>query len=482
LLVATDARNNIYEHEGEADNSKYSFININIPPPSDLLVGTIQSPAHAFAGQPVKIDYTIRNKGLNPATGIMSDGIYLSKDEKWDIGDQLIGTVNGTINLAPNGEITRSLISEVTGASVGSYKVIVKTDLLNNITETNDANNTGAGIDSIKIDVKELLLTISAKDTLKNNTYLYYRIEIPDSLAGETLLATLKSDSTLASNELYIKAGSVPSRSVYDFNYGTTSGENQEVLIPALHGGTYYLAAFGSNETSARQSITLNASILPFAIRAIESNKGGNTGSVTVEIRGSKFEPNMQIRLDNGTGASTPATNVYYVNSTRLFASFDLRNQPLGLYNVTARKTNNAFTVLDKGFEIVAGSGGGFYISGNNTTAEPGCDPGATGGLNSLVQVSVQHPPASRRNRVVAITIFFGNAGNVDLPIPTRFIFSKYGAPLSFTVDGLIENLQELPIEFKETNGPPNVLRPGATGAVTVYTKAVAPMNFILSD
>ena len=87
-----------------------------------------------------------------------------------------------------------------------------------------------------------------------------------------------------------------------------------------------------------------------------------------------------------------------------------------------------------------------------------------------------------RRNRVIAITVFFGNGSNVDQPVPTRFVYSTGGAPLSFTVDGLSENHQELQLEFKENNGPPDILRPGATGSITFYTKAVAPLTFVLSD
>jgi hypothetical protein len=212
----------------------------------------------------------------------------------------------------------------------------------------------------------------------------------------------------------------------------------------------------------------------------VVSNKGGNTGPVTIELKGSKFEPGMQVKLEGAT--TIIASNVYFVNSTKLFVTFNLLSKPLGFYTVSARKANNSVASLNNAFEIVAGSGGGFYITGDNGTADPGCDPHASNGINSLINISAQYPPASRRNRVIAITVFFGNSGNVDLPVPTRFVFSRDGAPLSMTVDGLPENLQELPLEFREANGPPNILRPGATGSITFYTKSIAPMYFIVSD
>jgi hypothetical protein len=49
-------------------------------------------------------------------------------------------------------------------------------------------------------------------------------------------------------------------------------------------------------------------------------------------------------------------------------------------------------------------------------------------------------------------------------------------------VNGLTNNKQDLHLEFKESKGPPNVLRPGATGSITFYTKAIAPLTFMLAE
>ncbi|HET6994848.1 MAG TPA: CARDB domain-containing protein, partial [Chitinophagaceae bacterium] len=480
LIVGTDIHNNVFEYQAESNNSKYSFINVISPPPSDLVVTSVQSPLTAIAGQSVNISYTVKNTGLNPANGSLKDGIYLSRDDAWDISDPLIAVEPVQVNLAPGGEITRNATVKLTGVGIGSYKMLVRTDILDNIVEANNANNNQVSEDTIHIDVKLLPLNVVTPDTLVNNTYLYYKIQVPDSLVGETLLVTLESDSTHASNEMYIKFGNVPSRAVFDFNHGTTLGWNQELIVPALQAGTYYLASYGNNTSGSLQIIRLKASILPFAIRSVNSNRGGNTGSVTVELKGSKFEPGMQIKLDNGA-TTIIASSVYYVNTTKLFATFNLLNKPLGQYTVSARKANNSLASLTNGFEIIAGSGGGFYIT-DNGTADPGCDPHASNGINALINISAQYPPASRRNRVIAITVFFGNSGNVDLPVPTRFVFSRDGAPLSMTVEGLTQNLQELSLEFRENNGPPNILRPGATGSITFYTKSIANMYFIVSD
>jgi hypothetical protein len=481
LILVADWQNLIYEHEAENNNSSYSFLHVTQPLPADLIATNIQQPLQGIAGNEIPISYTIRNAGTYPANGMMSDAIYLSADSVWDISDALIGTVSGQINLAPNGEIQRTANAVITGTGLGQHHVIIKTDRLNNIIETNDANNTGISTGKILIDVKPLLLNTLTPDLLKNDKYLYYRIDIPSSLTGQSLLIKLNSDTVHAGNELYVRRGDIPSRAVFDFNHGTLAGAKQELLIPLLKEGTYYLAVYGNNSNTISQQVTLHASILPFAIRYVNSNKGGNTGVVTLRLDGSRFEPGMVIKL-NGADATITATQLHFVSSTTVFASFNLLGRPQGVYSVTAQNSAAETATLTNGFEIVKGSGGGFYVSDHEGTAGAGCDPDATNGINSLIQATIQHPSSTRPDRVVAITIFFGNSGNVDLPIPTRFIYSLDGAPLGFSVAELSENKHELSLEFRETNGPPNILRPGATGAITIYTKATAPLNFLLSD
>ena len=56
-------------------------------------------------------------------------------------------------------------------------------------------------------------------NTLTNNTPIYYRIDIPNTLAGETLLIEMKGDSIYGRNELYISHNKVPTRSNFDLSH-----------------------------------------------------------------------------------------------------------------------------------------------------------------------------------------------------------------------------------------------------------------------
>ncbi len=61
---------------------------------------------------------------------------------------------------------------------------------------------------------------------------------------------------------------------------------------------------YGETSNGTEQEIELLAKILNFTLRSIETNIGGNTGTVTVEIEGSKFDNTMQIALENGTNTN----------------------------------------------------------------------------------------------------------------------------------------------------------------------------------
>src|SRR5690606_39064459 len=50
LILQTDAKNAVYEHNGEDNNIVVRSLQIDQPPPADLLVNSISLPANAIAG------------------------------------------------------------------------------------------------------------------------------------------------------------------------------------------------------------------------------------------------------------------------------------------------------------------------------------------------------------------------------------------------------------------------------------------------
>jgi len=225
----------------------------------------------------------------------------------------------------------------------------------------------------------------------------------------------------------------------------------------------------------------LYAHVLPFILTSVNANHGGNTGNITVEITGSKFSSDMQVILHPVSGGSEiVAGALNLANASRGFATFNLLNKAIGTNDVILRKPDNSTTMLSAAFLIEAGNSGGFYIGGISNTGQsgtpdqPGCNPGANAGINQQLSVNVDLPARALLNRGFSIKIFYGNASNVDIPVPTRFLISQDANAISLTPSGLTDNKMDLYLEFRELNGPQNVLRPGANGVITIYCKIMS--------
>lgn len=482
VILKTDRNQAIYEGQNEDNNEAICNLQINAFPPADLIVSAITQPDSAFVGDSITISWTIENIGANQARGIMTQGVYISSDTSFSADDVFFGSISQHISLSPQTSLQYSLNGDLLGVQEGCFYVILRTDVLNNIFETNDANNTLAG-SCLAVKISLLPFDVLTEDILINRKELYYRILVDSSLIGESMKVTLRGDSTNnAFNEAYLKFGQAPSRAIYDHTVEFPFQANQIVVAPDIQFGTYYQMTYGQTPNGNQQEISLLAEILPFEIRRIGANYGGNTGPVTVKIEGGRFEPGMEVRLENPDLSTIFATDVIYLNSTSIWATFDLIGRHLGKYDVALYK-DHTFTagadtaVLDTSFTIQAGPPNGFIGS-----VRPGtCSPGVSE-IGELLQVVINHPPNTRPNRVVSMTIYYENIGNVDLPIPTRFLLSTGGAPIGFTPEELAEGKTELFMELTESGGPPGLLRPGGKGSITIYSKAIEQLSFELIE
>lgn len=470
VIIRTDGANAEYEHTNEGNNNVSSVINLTKAPPADLVVSQITSPDSVLSGKSINVTWKVKNNGSNPASGSMTDNVYLSTDTKQDGADLLLYSENYGFSLAPGSESSHSKTLMVSGISIGNYYVLVSTDVLNNVNESNDTNNTNTAPNQLNVNVPLLPLAVKTSDTLDNGEKIYHRIEIPSNLAGESLLITLKADSVKGNNQIFVRHGSMVSGSVFDYKFREPFHGNQEIIIPELKEGTYYLMTTGQRSgTQTWQPIILFARIMPFEIRKVTPSVGGNTGEVTVLIEGSKLDPGMTFTLlRNGGGIpvsigdttanynyrSITPKSIVSIDPTQVYVTFNIVGYDTGWYDVSGIKTNDK-TTLKKGFKVV---------------------PGNEGDLN----ISVSRPGNMRTNNVTSMKVLFNNNGNVDIVNKKIIILSEGGAPLSLTPEGLSDEKTTLEIMVEENGGPSGRLRPGGNGSVDVYIKASNALGFTI--
>jgi len=487
LIFKTDDRTAIYEHEGEGNNVAAAQLLVTRADPADLVVTDIQAPDTMVAGEPVTIDWTLLNQGEHLAGGYTGEGVFLSADSLLDAEDIRLGTDERPIRLAPQGTVKRSLTAFVDNLALGSYYLLVEADLKNNIYETEEGNNTAVAAYRVTVTVPVLPLGTTVTTSLPDDRRKYYRLSVPDSLAGETLLVSLKGEEQ-AVNTLYLRHGNVPSPVTYDFKFNLPASADQEIVVPELKAGDYYVLITGQFPGESPQTISLSTRLIPFEVRVVDANQGGNSGMVTVKIEGAKFTKGMTITLTAATLGTITAARYELKSSLLLYATFNLRGAAEGQYDVRLTKTDGSAAALPEGFKVVQGMVKGLTIQ---TSAEGGGNgqggSSATKGFvccdreldfTGVTKIGDYLPPNTRINRIVSMTFYVENQGNVDIPIPERYLISLDGAPLGLSVNELGENKQDAFLLFRETDGPEHVLRPGAKSAITLYTKAVTRLRF----
>lgn len=459
----------------EKNNLGFAQIEILEQPVSDLIVENVIAPDTLILGERInQVKWTVSNNSPEIAAGSVIDGIYLTKDTTFDSTAVLMGTLSRRINLLPVTSRNDSLRPVVSGVVEGDYQLWVATDLLNNMVEENDENNRTAREIPVHVKARELVLETTEATTLHDLSKIY-KLRIPDSLIGSTIMITLKSnDSLTRRNELYMGAYYVPTPAKYNYKFEIPNYGNQRIVMSEVNDTLYYIIATCVSPNPTVQQISLRAEVLPFALLTVNSNSGGNSGNATIKLDGSLFTSDMTARLKKGS-TTIQASRIFFVNSTNAFATFNLQGAGIGLYDVVLEKPDGDEAILANGYSIVTSNNGGLitgsgpnYSSGNGN--EPGCDPGAPSGRNAQLSLDLVVPERSLINRPVMIQIHFSNPTNNDIPAQTRILYTEEGLKLAYTKEDVPNGTTAMYIEIKESGGPPGIIRAGGSGTITLYT------------
>ncbi len=453
-FVVTDGGNRITPEADEDNNvgSAPGAVVLTLQPPADLVAGTVTIPATATPGQPVTVTYSVTNAGANPAVGSWFDNLFLSTDDTWDLGDAFLGKVLHTGDVAGGASYTETLTAALPGVTPGTYKLIVRTDVRNQVRETNDANNTFASLDRFSVDVPALTLGTAATGTLADGQVAYYRVDVA---AGEALLVTLDMAATDGSTELYARFGEPASPTAFDVRNEDVLGIDQRALVGRTQAGTYYILVRGTAGLPSG-GYTLTAKTVQFSVFDTSYGKGGTAGNRTIEINGAKFDRTVTAELVNPAGAVVAtATDYYRVSDAKLYATFNLTAVTPGSYDVRFKTASGKTTTVANGMEVVRGGG-------------------------ADVKVVVDAPDAIVRPRTgfpfvdtlsYQFHVYWSNSGLNDAPAPVLNLTStdEFGFSMAEIVDGM--GMQDWTFYAASTTGPTGVLPAGAGGVLRLTTR-----------
>ncbi len=448
FFVSTDSTNLVSTESSETDNAGYDGLStlVVLPTPTDLIVGSVVIPETLTLGAEASIRYTISNASAGTALGSWYDAVYLSGDGVWDVGDRLVGRVLHTGPVAAGASYSETLVAQIPGVLPGSYQVIVRTDIRNNLDEANEANNIGGSLDAASVDVPTLAVGASVAGSIPANGISYYRLV---ANAGETLRLFLDGAAGAVGNEIYVSYGAVPERGLGDFSAATPFEADQELIIPTSRAGVYYIAVVNT-DAAAASAFTLSAESIPFSIRSIARNTVGNANDATIRIEGARFEPGTRFSLLNDLGEALDASRVVIVNASRAYATFDLFGTPAGRYDLAALSPSGAAVALTDGLTI-------------------------TEGVGSNIADAVNGPSAVRGRTINSVTYLWTNNGDADTAAPLIRV-KPTGGTFGYDPQRMREGL--FLALGSSTEGPSDVLRPGGESAMSFVFYAGARMEF----
>lgn len=457
LFLKIDGKDLLFEGEDKDNNVMQQFV-VVIPPSmssTDLTIENVSAANSYTVGEAITIRWTIKNSAQNPSVGVLKDAIYLSEDQEWDESDVLVGTVSGNVSLQAGESLERVATGVINSVVPDKYYVVVRTNQLNSINESNYLNNTAASASACRVDFQEF--TIGNRVTVDGQGFFKMTAD-----AGESLLLHLEADGTEKGFNLYLAHERVATVTDYDYVSAQPNDPYQETLVPEMKSGTYYILAqqrefvssvennFTLGESSLeidRLRMTLSSEILRFGISRMDKPEGGNGGSATSLVLGAKFDSIMDYRLRRGERI-LPAEAIYFQNSSESLVTFNLTEEALGTYDVVMEKQGGVKSELKSGYTVVQDS------------------------PNKLL-TKIISSSSFRSGTINPVTIEYANDGLSDVVVSELLLVSENGHPLGMTSRDVEKGETELriPIVDPKTNLPMSVA-PGGKGTFTVYIYA----------
>jgi|GEM_PF-1710728 len=151
FLVRTDVFGNVFEDAFENDNTRVTdAILVQLTPPPDLRVDTVEAPNEEFSGTPITISWTVSNHGEGPTAEpswydrvIMSENDILGDADDRRLGDVLhVGRLGKSDPDATDDTYSVSHTFNLPIGVVGNFHFFVLTDVANHVYEHgSDGNN-----------------------------------------------------------------------------------------------------------------------------------------------------------------------------------------------------------------------------------------------------------------------------------------------------------------------------------------------------
>ncbi|HOY57194.1 MAG TPA: hypothetical protein PK640_03535 [Verrucomicrobiota bacterium] len=335
---------------------------IRLPQIDFQLTNLTLSTNQLWCGDPLTVSWQGINRTGAEVLGSWTDTIYLSADDRWDIGDILLGTVDQTNGLASNALYSASAEVFVPGVFPGNYHVLARTVAFN-MEGTNGPDNTTAI--PTPVYMPEIVLGSPTNSVFLQPGHARYWQLV--TTADEDLRVSLDLLATNGATELYLGYAGIPTRSQFDVKYSKPFQPDQVVRVPGTRAGTNYVLAYADALGGQRTPFTILAEYLPLSLLDCTPKFGGNEGDVTIKLIGSALATNTTAKLLCLSSNSVPR-EILPIRTRRagcdlLFVTFDLRGINPSVADVVLVADQGQSRALRAAFTIELGRNGPLELS-----------------------------------------------------------------------------------------------------------------------
>jgi len=184
----------------------------------------------------------------------------------------------------------------------------------------------------------------------------------------------------------------------------------------------------------------------PF-ITSLSTNKGGNTGLVTVETNGERLDSDATVSLVRSGYEDIIAKNVYGSSNRRtLTATFNLIGKEPGEWTLIVTNPDGQSTTSQSRFSIMEGG-----------------EPELWTEIVEEEKIQIGRPAQH--------ILRYGNTGDIDMPIPFLLVCSSPEVPMCCTLG---QEFKDGPLKMLGTGSSrsPSILGPGSSYSIPIYLKS----------
>jgi hypothetical protein len=364
----------------------------------DLTVATVNGPAVVTAGEVVRVEWTVLNRGAEAFTGPWHDALYLQHaltGQRIAVAEPLVGRAT---TLGPGQVYTAAAEVRVPGGVAADYRWVVEANSRGDVFEgANADNNEGASTGSASLQVPQVPLDgapVSGAFAAQEEQH-WFEVSAP---VGKDVRITLDLTPAEGVTEVYVGRGFMPTAENFtarqrEFGSPDTSAvaSGSGGTVEGASANVFYVLVVGRVLPGTPAEFRLSASTAPFSIESVANGPVGNAGEVTLDLRGAGFTPDTVFGLRSG-GEERLAIRQSVRESGRAFVTFNLAGIPAGPADVAAG--SGGVSVTQAGVvEVVEGGTGDFHAS-------------------------LSGPSTTRAGRFTTWFVTYGNRGTVDVRLP----------------------------------------------------------------